>query len=419
MKKGTLLKSGKSIVLLVLVTAVLSFVTAGCEFTDEGVRSTPERKIKVTTGNAATVKERNEISDEEAGSYAEQYMEQLSLEEKVGQLFIVDLECLDPSKGSYYEHTKITKQMKQNLGRYHPGGVIFYSRNIERRMQTRRLIRRLQRNSYIPLFTAVDEEGGDVARIASNPRMKTTRFPSMAAIGESYDVSYAKNMATIIGEEIGNLGFNLDLAPVADVNTSPLNYEIGSRSFGSDPKKVSQYVTAYVRGLQSMNVSATLKHFPGQGGQKGDTHRESVDLDQDISILRNNDFKPFEAGIKAGADMVMVSHVSVSKVTETREPASLSELIMQTILREELGFNGVIITDAFNMASITDKYTSGEAAVTAFKNGADIILMPENFQEAYSSVLQYVKKNKQAREDLDEKILRILTVKFKRGIIKV
>lgn len=247
--------------------------------------------------------------------------------------------------------------------------------------------------------------------------MKTTKYPSMEDVGKKKDADYVNNMGKTIGNDIKKLGFNVDFAPVADVKTSNLNLEIGSRSFGKDPNKVAELVEAFVKGIQSTNVSATLKHFPGQGSSKGDTHIENVNIDSSIAALRKVDFVPFEKGIKAGADFVMVSHISVSRVTETAQPASMSELIMKTILREELGFEGVIITDAMDMASITDKYSSEEAALGAFEAGADIILMPTDFEEAYKTILSAVDSGEIGMDRLDESVQRILTVKFMRGII--
>ena len=239
----------------------------------------------------------------------------------------------------------------------------------------------------------------------------------MEEVGSKQNTEYVKNMGETIGNDIKKLGFNVDFAPVADVKTSDLNLEIGSRSFGSDPEKVASMVKAFVNGIQSTNVSATLKHFPGQGSSKGDTHIESVNIDSSIAALRKVDFVPFEEGIKAGADFVMVSHISVSRVTETAQPASMSELIMKTILREELGFEGVIITDAMDMASITDGYTSAEAALGAFEAGADIILMPTDFEEAYYAILDAVNSGEIESQRIDDSVQRILTVKFMRGII--
>lgn len=407
-KKNSILKLVKNVICFALIISL-----TGCSFSEN------EKKESVTNSPAVQEKkaEKNGMDRKEAYIKASEYMKNMTLEEKIGQLFVVNLEQLDSSKGSYFEWKKCSKEMISNARKYNVGGIILFSRNIENRKQTRKLIKKFQENSPIPLFVTVDEEGGDVARIAGNPDMKTTSFPSMEEVGNKEDTEYVNKMGETIGNDISRLGFNVDFAPVADVKTSDLNLEIGSRSFGSDPKKVAAMVKAFVKGMQSTNVSATLKHFPGQGSSKGDTHIENVNIDSSIAALRKIDFVPFEEGIKAGADFVMVSHISVSKVTETAQPASMSELIMKTILREELGFEGVIITDAMDMASITDEYSSAEAALGAFEAGADIILMPTDFGEAYEAILNAVESNEINIERVDEAVQRILTVKFMRGII--
>lgn len=357
------------------------------------------------------------MSDEDATYASLEYLNLMSDEEKVGQLFNVNLELLDQTKGQYYEHKKLTKAMKETLEQYPVGGVTLFSRNIWNRKQTKKLIRKLQKNSSTPLFVCVDEEGGDVARIGNNPKMKTDTFPSMKEIGKTEDADYVYYMAETIGSQIGELGFNVDFAPVADVKTTEMNSEIGTRSFGDDPKKVAEYVSAYVKGLESQNICSTLKHFPGQGSSSGDTHQGSVDIDSSISKLRQIDFVPFVNGMDAGADFVMISHISVSRVTETSEPASLSNLIMTTILREELNYSGLIITDAFDMASITDKYPAGDAAVKSFEAGADIILMPEDLPGAFDAVLKRVQSGKITEKRLNDTVQRILKLKFQKGIM--
>lgn len=354
---------------------------------------------------------------DEAVEAAADYMENMTIEEKAGQLFIVNLELLDQRNGNYYEWKKFTRKMKKSIDKYHIGGVILFSRNIANRNQTKKLINQLKKNSAIPLFITVDEEGGDVARIANNEKMGTTVFPTMEETGNTKNAAYVYDMGATIGSEIKELGFNVDFAPVADVKTSELNLEIGTRSFGGEPGKVAELVSAFVHGIQDQNVSATLKHFPGQGSSNGDTHIESVNIDSSITSLRKNDFVPFESGIEAGADFVMVSHISVSKVTETSQPASMSDLIMETILRDELGFQGIIITDAMDMASITGNYTSAEAAYGAISSGADIVLMPLDLEMAYNEVISRINNGTISRERLDASVLRILTVKFMRGIM--
>lgn len=344
-------------------------------------------------------------------------LDNMTLEEKVGQLFIVNMEALDDSNGAYYEWREITDKMEQKIEKYNLGGVILFSRNIETREQTSKYISDLQGTSKFPMFISVDEEGGSVSRIASNDNMNTTQFPNMSVAGATEDEEYAYQIGSTIGKEISELGFNLDFAPVADVSNEDADNGIGDRSFGDDPKLVGKMVKNVVAGLQNENVSSVLKHFPGHGEASGDTHSGSANVDKTIDELRKTEFVPFKAGIKAKADFIMVAHVSISRVTEDMVPCSLSALVLNDILRTELEFKGIAITDAMNMGAITDDYTSAKAAVTAIKNGIDIVLMPENFEEAYNGVFEAVKSGEITQKRIDEAVTRILRVKVKRGII--
>ena len=344
-------------------------------------------------------------------------LENMTLEEKIGQLFMVNLELLDNSEGDYYNHQKLTKEMKKALKKYHVGGVIFFARNISTTKQTKTLIEKLQANSKVPLFISVDEEGGEVARIANNDNMRTTKFPTMEEVGQMADKEYAYNMGETIGKEIKELGFNLNFAPVADVRTNELNTEIGNRSFGSDERLVSEMVVEVVKGLQNQGVSATLKHFPGHGDASKDSHEGAVDVENDINRLRKVELVPFKAGIKAGADLIMVSHISVSRITGTTEPASLSSLVMKDMLRTEMGFDGVIITDAMNMKAITDYCDVKEAAVNCILSGADICLMPQDLPIAYEAVVEAVENGILTEKRINDSVTRILELKIKRGLI--
>lgn len=348
---------------------------------------------------------------------ASDIIKNMTLEEKIGQVFIVNLEGLDTSKGSYYEFRKTTDNMLENLKTYHIGGVILFARNIENREQVANLISELQDNSEVPLYISVDEEGGSVARIGSNPNMKTTTFPPMQQVGGTEDAQYAYTIGETIGREIKELGFNLNFAPVADVRTSELNTEIGDRSFGDDKNIVSSMVVQVVKGLQNQNVSATLKHFPGQGSSSGDSHLGAVNIDNDIVKMRKIDFVPFIEGVKAGADFIMVSHISISRVTENTKPASLSSLVMNEMIRSELEFQGIIITDAMDMKAITERYSSAEASIEAIKAGVDIVLMPDNFQEAYDAVKEAVENNEITEDRINTSLQRIIENKIKRGLI--
>lgn len=348
---------------------------------------------------------------------AEDIMKNMTLDEKIGQMFMVNLELLDNSKGKYYEHQKFTEKMKKNLEKYPVGGVTFFARNLETRQQTTELIEKLQKHSKIPLFISVDEEGGDVARVANNDNMRTMKFPSMEEVGEMNDEQYAYNMGSVIASDIKELGFNVDFAPVADVKTNILNTEIGNRSFGNDADLVSRMATKVAEGIQDQGVSATLKHFPGHGDVSEDSHEGSVNVDNDLNRLRKVEFKPFEAGIKAGVDMIMVSHISISRVTESTEPASVSSLVMKEMLRTEMGFEGIILTDAMNMKAITDLYDAGEAAVKSIKAGVDIVVMPDELGKAFKAVKKAVENGKISEKTINDSVERILQLKIRRGLI--
>lgn len=368
---------------------------------------------------AAEDKEEGKVVTDEViiDSMAEEILNQMTIEEKIGQMFLVNLEGLDNSQGNYYEHRAFTKRMQRSLKKYGVGGVILFSRNIETRNQTIKLIQKLQNHSKVPLWVAVDEEGGDVARIANNENMGTTKFPSMWEVGANENEDYAYDMGSTIANDISALGFNLDFAPVADVKTNETNTEIGNRSFGDDADKVASMVCAVVKGLQDNGVSAALKHFPGDGDVEGDTHFSSVNIDNDLNRLRNVDFVPFKEGIKAGVDFVMVSHISISRVAGNTTPASLSNLVMKTILRNELEFKGLIITDAMDMKAITNHYSAAEAAVRSVKAGADIVLEPADFQDAYNGVYNAYINGKITEDRINDSVLRNLKMKIKRGII--
>lgn len=406
-------------VILTTIAISLCILASGCA-KDEKINNLVTNSPTATPSETALPEATGGAIVTDAGvitGMATDIISKMTLEEKIGQLFVLNLEHLDTSKGSYFEYRKITKKMIENLQKYHIGGVILFARNIETIEQTKELINDLQDNTKVPLYISVDEEGGNVARIGSNANMRTSTFPPMEQVGDSGDTQYAYTIGETIGKEIKELGFNLNFAPVADVRTSDLNTEIGNRSFGSDQNMVASMVTQVINGLQSQNVSATLKHFPGQGNSSGDSHKGAVNIDDDIIKMRKIDFVPFVEGVKAGADFIMVSHISISRVTETTKPASLCSLVMNEMIRDELEFNGIIITDAMDMKAITEQYSSAEAAVSTLEAGTDMVLMPENLQEAYEAIKKAVENGTLSEKRIDTSLQRIMENKIKRGLI--
>ncbi|MBD5088325.1 MAG: glycoside hydrolase family 3 protein [Clostridiales bacterium] len=388
-------------------------VLGGCSGTENNVKET-----KTPVAKTKTPKKGEIVTDStEIIAMAGSIVEKMTLEEKIGQMFVVHLEQLDKSEGGYFEFRQFTNNMADTLKKYPVGGIILFARNIEAIDQTKTLIEEAQKNTKVPLFIAVDEEGGSVARIGNNSNMHTTSFPVMEEIGAMNDEDYVYNMGVTIGKEIKELGFNLNFAPVADVKTNEYNTEIGDRAFGSDAKVVSKMVKQVVNGLQDQNVSATLKHFPGHGSVSGDSHTSPVNADTDLLGLRSTEFKPFQAGIDVGVDFVMISHISISKVTENTVPATMSKLVIQNMLRQELGFSGIIITDAMDMGAITKKYKPGDAAVKAIQAGIDIVLMTPDLEEAYQAVYDAVKAGEITEKQITESVQRIIETKIRRGII--
>ena len=346
---------------------------------------------------------------------AEDITKEMSLKDKIGQLFIVSLYSLD--EGETKNQQKITKKMKDTIKKYSIGGVILFSKNMKDASQTKDLIGALQDASDIPMFVTVDEEGGSIARVSSNEKMGVDSYPSAREIGETYDEDQIKEMGKNQSKQLKKLGFNMNLAPVADVLTNESNTEIGDRSFGSDADKVSDIVSLLVKSMQKQQLSAVLKHFPGSGDTWGDTHRGSAEAEQTIQQLRKTDFTPFKAGIDADVDAVMVSHLMLSNVTEEREPSTLSKRVVSDILRDELEYEGIAMTDAMNMKAITDNYSAGEAAVKALQAGIDVILMPDDLSKAYQAVQKAVKDGNIKESRIDDSVERIIYTKLKRGVI--
>lgn len=343
---------------------------------------------------------------------AREITDSMSVEEKVGQLFIVMPECFDDSGSAT---TMYSSDIVEKMQKYNVGGIILFAKNIATPNQTSSLIAGLQEASKYPLFIAVDEEGGRVARVGRNEEMNAPKIEPMAEVTES-DRAY--EIGETMGEYLRDLGFNLDFAPVADVLIDNNNTEIGDRSFGSNPQKCGELVSEVVKGLQNNGVSAALKHFPGHGGSEANSHEGLSQSSRTLDEMRETEFVPFKAGIEAGSDFVMVAHMSVPELTGDTAPATLSHYVVTDLLKGELGFRGLAVSDALNMGAISEYYGSNTAAVKAFNAGIDVLLMPENLDSAYNAVLNAVKSGEVSEERLDEAVYNIISTKIKRGIIK-
>lgn len=352
-----------------------------------------------------------EVSEEEElEKKIQAQISEMSLEKKIYQLFFVTPESLT----GVDMVTQAGDATKAALEQYPVGGIIYFSQNIEDETQITTMTSNSQSYSKIPLFIGVDEEGGSlVARIANNPNFQVSTFPDMKEIGASGDPYKAYEVGSSIGSYLKEYGFNMDFAPDADVLTNPENTAIGSRSFGSDPQLVSQMVAEEVKGLEEQNVTAVLKHFPGHGSTAEDSHNGAAVVNRSLEELRSAEFLPFEVGIQAGADVVMVGHLQVPQIIPDDTPASLSSVMITDILRNELGFDGLVITDSLSMGAVTEYYTPAEAAVMCIQAGGDMLLIPEDFHQAYQGVLDAVNNQTLSEERINESLTRILRVKYK------
>lgn len=346
----------------------------------------------------------------------------MTLEQKVGQLFIIRPESLDTDltpeqvhDASQYGVSALSGDMAAQLALRPAGGFVLFGKNIQDPDQLDAFISALRDGSDFAPFIATDEEGGAVSRVAGSAAFDVPRYEGAqaeAAAGEDA----VRNMYASIGEYLREYGFNLDFAPVADTNSNPDNVIIGSRAFGSDPKRVAVMVGAAVDGLHSAGIMTCVKHFPGHGDTTGDSHNGYVSLGKSWAEMLDCELIPFESVLDR-TDMLMAAHITLPQVTDDGLPASLSYELLTQRLRGELSYDGVIITDSLAMGAITKNYSPAESAVLAVKAGADIILMPYDYAASFDGVLNAVRAGEISEERIDESVLRILQLKAEYGLL--
>ena len=345
---------------------------------------------------------------------AQALLDTMTDEEKLWQLFFVTPEAITNVNTA----TVAGEATKKALAQYPVGGIVYFAKNLEDREQTVALLENTQSYAKIPLFLGVDEEGGTVSRVGSNPDMGVPSVGDMRSLGKSQDPAAVYAPGQDIGGGLHALGFNLDFAPVADV-AQGADSVIGSRSFGSDAELCASLAGVIVKSLRAEGIVSCLKHFPGYGSATVDDHNGTSVVEKTLSELEACDLVPFQTIIasEGSVPFVMVSHLSYPNVTGSDTPADLSSSIVTDILRDKLEYQNIIITDSHSMASITDHYSAGEAAVKALAAGCDMILMPSDLQAAFDAVKAAVADGTLSQARIDESVLRILTVKAEYGII--
>ena len=399
------------------LVAALSFVVSTC------VRSV-ERRGSDTSGELATNMLRTSVSlpsqqlaksDAALMLEAGQLVAGLTTEQRVAQLFIVTPESLlAVGKGSSV--TSAGDYTREALRERPVGGIIYFEKNLVDAEQTSQMLATTQSYSLescgIPLMLSVDEEGGTVSRVGGNAGFDIANVGDMRDVGATGDDSYARDVAADIGSYLHQLGFTANLAPVADVANNPASDIMTLRSFGSDAQLVSRMVAAQVQGMRSQQVISCAKHFPGIGGAEGDSHDGAIYTDKSAEQMAQEELLPFAAAIDAGVPMVMVGHISCPQLTGNDLPASVSSVVMQDLLRDQMGFDGVIVTDSLEMGAIASIFGNDRVAVEAFLAGADALLMPADFDAAYQGMLDAVESGEVSEERLALSAWRIVWMKL-------
>lgn len=421
--------------LIVLLTISVIGILAAVFFAHSGEEEKEEVKVETVAGdrNANNVQEEgisiqedqdagDTVCDIQADSVAEAettlekykkkargILETMSLEEKVYQMFVVTPEQLT-GVGTVTAAGNTTKEC---LEKYPVGGLIYLAPNIVSKEQTMEMLGKSQEYALetegLPLFLCVDEEGGRVTRVAKNASFGIDKVKPM---GEVKSAEEAYEIGSQIGKYLSEIGFNVDFAPDADVLTNSNNTVIGDRSFGDNADVVTEYAIAYSEGLHAYGVLSTFKHFPGHGATTDDTHKGIASTDKSLEELKESELVPFQAAQENGVDMVMISHISLPTVLGDHTPCTLSHYMITEILRQELGYEGIVVTDAMNMGAITNNYNNNQAVIKAFNAGVDLVLAPADFKSAAASVVAAVENGEIDIKTIDESVERIIMKKL-------
>lgn len=348
--------------------------------------------------------------EDPAVELARAYLADMTLEEKLWQLIFTTPDDLADVEGA----TLAGETTKNALEAMPVGGLCYFSGNLIDAEQTKTMLEGTQSFAKTPLFLATDEEGGMVSRLGSNEAMGVDKMEAAAVYGAG-DVLTLRQHTQVLAEQMTGLGFNMDFAPVADVLLDPNNTEIGTRAYSDIAAVAGAMSATMAETLQQNGILACLKHFPGHGSAVGDSHEGASVSTRTLEQLRAEEFLAFSVGIDKGAKFVMISHLTNTELSDL--PSSLSPDTVW-LLREELGFEGIIITDSLKMGAIVHNFTAADAAVKAILAGCDMLLMPNSLEVAYEGLVNAVLDGTLTEERIDESVLRILTVKYEMGIMQ-
>lgn len=372
---------------------------------------------------------------------AEKIVSEMTLDEKIGQMLMPDFrQWKQEGQSAVQDFTEMNEEVAEIIDEFDLGGVILFAQNVKTTEQTAKLTHDLQQvaindeDGNLPLLTTIDQEGGIVTRLGTG-----TNFPGNMAIGATKNEQSSYDTGSVIGKELNSLGINVNFAPSVDVNNNPLNPVIGLRSFSSNPDLVAKLGVKMIEGIQSNGVAAAAKHFPGHGDTATDSHYGLPKVDKSLEELKKVELKPFQAAIDNGVDMIMTAHIqfpqiekdtytSIKDGQEIQIPATLSDDILTGLLREDMNFDGVIITDALNMAAIAENFGEVETVKIAFEAGVDIALMPTilrskadvpKLRAIVDGVKEAVENGEISEEKINESATRVVKLKIDRGVMNV
>lgn len=383
------------------------------------VEETPGKDEPKVTEAVATATATPLISEDDAFSEAEDMVKKMTLEQKIGQMFLVDLTQLDGQPSLDGTAYKATENMKEAIQRYSVGGVYLTKENIKNIKQTQKLTNDLQSSSVSgsALYIAAEEDGGGANSISSKvDDLRETGYVTPQEMGQNMTSQQLYESGKTIAGELTDLGVNLNLAPVADIGSEE-NPLYAVRCLGTEAEAVSNLLKDFVSGMREGGLGVTLRSFPGIGNVSGDVTEAILENTDSLMTLRDNNFLPYTSGIEAGADCVMVSNVAFPRITVKKIPAFMSQDIVTKLLREELKFEGIIMTSPMNDNVIGNNYTYEFAAVEAVKAGCDMIVLPGNFKECYDALVTAVKEGRIDEKVINTSVRRILQNKLQRGIL--
>ncbi|MFY9214055.1 MAG: beta-N-acetylhexosaminidase [Tissierellaceae bacterium] len=328
-------------------------------------------------------------------------LDSMTLEEKAGQLLIVGF------KGTF-----LNDRTKSYINDLKVGGLILFDRNIESKGQIIGLVEEIKGSNAeedIPLFLCIDEEGGSISRLPKEYR----RLPDPFQIGETNDVDISFQFGQLLGNRVKGLGLNLNFAPVLDIHSNPDNPVIGKRAYGTNPERVSDIGLEVAKGIRNSSIIPAVKHFPGHGDTSTDSHLELPIIDKSLEELRNFELIPFEDAIENNIEMIMMAHILLPSLDKDY-PATLSKKIVHDLLRDEMGYEGVIVSDDMTMGAIVNNFTLEDACIDFLKAGGDILLVchgEDNPRIVFDKIIEAVEIGELSMEEIDEKVYRILELK--------